>query len=203
MHPNSIYLDRKLFPTVTELCIMNAAQFIGARLRSEPGPHTIRADMTLAAFDGTALMGNEKSYLIGAVIKRQPGVTLLRQLLGSNAPSFEYVIFDPLEPEVVTFTGPRRLPNPLPEGSDLVEVDALLPRFPELTQANRALIGMLKYSLAIDPKAGADRLDLGNGWSVAVVNPWSPMFVITENAPSTAAEGDNEGAADVTFSLPA
>lgn len=185
MYPNSIYLDRKLFPPVGEVCVLTAAQFMNARVRGGPGPHTIRADMTLAAFDGTSLLGNEKSYLIGAVLSPNPGTTLLRQRLGPNAAAFEYAIFDPVNPDVVTFTGPRAMPKPTPEGMDLARLDDLLLKFPELSNTNRALVGMLKYCSIKDPaQAKGDRLSLGNGWSVKVAFPWSPMFLIFKDVVS-------------------
>ena len=185
MYPNSIYLDRKLFPRADELCVMTASQFMNARVRGGPGPHTIRADMTLAAFDGTSLLGNEKSYLIGAVLSPNPGTTLLRQRLGPNAASFEYVIFDPETPDVVTFTGPRAMPKPLPEGMDLKTLDDLLIKFPELSNANRALVALLKYCSIKDPsQTKGDRMSLGNGWRVKVASPWSPVFIILKDVVS-------------------
>lgn len=231
--PTSVYIDRKLFPKPTELSIMPAAQFMGARLRSGPGAHTIRADLALAAFDSTSLLG-KTSYLIAANVKEVRGVTLLRQLLGRVAVAFDYVIFDPAQPDVVTFIGPRRMPNPLPEGHSLADLDSLLVRFPELSAQDRALVAMLKYARVNDDPAADPRrhsLDLGNGWGVSVTSGDSPVFVITENAESeaveivgklremgvsealltggisesetTSDEGEEDGACDNTYSLPA
>jgi hypothetical protein len=202
--PTSIYLDSKLFPKPTELCIMPAAQFMGARLRSGPGQYTIRADLTLAAFDSTSLLG-KTSYLIAANVKEVRGVTLLRQLLGRVAEAFDYVIFDPAQPEVVTFIGPRRMPNPLPEGHSLADLDSLLVRFPELSAQDRALVAMLKFARAHGAPTdnptdnpNGHHFDLGNGWSVFVTHGISPVFTLTENAPA-----EEDCARDNSYSLPA
>jgi len=187
MFPNSLYIDRRLFPAVNAITIFDAPLFMESRMRSGPGEHTLRADMCAAAFNGTALFSTEKSSLIGVEFKANPGTTLLRQRLGLHHKEFSSVILDPSEPNVVTFVGPRPVPTEMPEGARMIEIDELLGRFDTLNSANKATVAMLKFSTVRDPSTSHVRLGLGNGWGIQCIGGRHPCFILTENSTGNAA----------------
>jgi hypothetical protein len=194
MRPNSIYVDRRLFPTVAELTILDARSIFDSRLKDSEGEHTIRLDIYSVAWDGTNVFGTDKSYLIGRNLPPHKGATRLRHVLGGNVEAFTHIICDPQQPDVVALVGPSPIPQNYGEEFKVTPLADLLEtsKFATLDNVTKATMAMMKYVSTNNPNAlGATVLGLGNNWSIECVTTLgeAPTFFVREDV--ARAEGQN------------
>lgn len=202
MSLNSVYIDRRLFPKVSELTILDASTIFDSRMRDGEGEHTIRLDIYSVAWDGTSIFGTDRSCLIGRRPPMSKGATRLRHVLGQHAKAFNYIVCDPQEPNVVSLIGPALIPEGSHgEGFKLTPLAALLEadKFTSLTPVTKAVMALLKYVSTYDPsQVGATLLGLGNGWSIECVTTLgeAPTFFVREDAQCTDGVAPSEGGSD-------
>lgn len=181
---NSVWVDASLFPRVDEITILDAEQFMGARLRdSHVTGKTLRLDTAYISWNGTEILGRMPQLLLGLVIPRRRGLTLLRHHLGSEASNLVNIVLDPEQPEVVTLVGPRGLPATLPDNLETVDLDVALEaeNFETLHGATKAVISLLKYLQARSPMiVGETSIEVGNGWIFHCSTPedLNPTFTL-------------------------
>lgn len=196
MNPNSIYVDRRLFPKVSELTILDASAIFDSRLRDGEGEHALRLDVYSVAWDGASVFGTDKSHLIGRKLPANKGATRLRHVLGRNAEAFSHIVVDPQMPDVVSLIGPAPVPKEYGPEFKVVPLEDILvsDRFEVLDHTTQAVMAMLKYISIHDPsQVGANLVGLGNGWSVECVTPLgeAPTFFIRKDTERTESEETN------------
>ena len=165
MNPNSIYVDKRLFPKVSELTILDASMIFDSRLKGAEDEHTIRLDIYSVAWDGKAILGTDQAHMIGRRLPPNKGATRLRHALGQHAAAFNYIVCDPQEPNVVSLIGPSPVPPGYSEDFKLTPLEDLMlaDKFATLTPATKAAMALLKYVSTRDPRTiGTYLLGLGN-----------------------------------------
>lgn len=171
---NSVWVDAKLFPKVDKVTMLDATPFLRARLRGSFTPgQAVRLDTAFVSWNVEGkVLGKMPQLLMALNIPKRPGLTLLRQYLGSEAENFTNIVLDPEQPDVVTLVGPRRLPTAMPEGLNMVDLDTVLCglNFEQLHGTTKAVIALLKYLQARSPmEIGETLLNLENGWGFRCV----------------------------------
>lgn len=186
MRPNSIYVDRRLFPKAAELTVLDARSIFDSRLKDSEGEHTIRLDIYSVAWDGTSVLGTDTTYLIGRSLPPHKGATRLRHALGQHVEAFTHIVIDPENPKVVALIGPAPVPKGYGEEFKLTPLADLLAadKFNSVDQVTRATMAMLKFVSTHNPnKIGATLMSLDNGWSVECVTTFgeAPVFFVRED----------------------
>lgn len=197
MQQHSIYVDRRMFPQVSELTILDATSIFDSRLRDAEGEHTIRLDIYSVAWDGTSVFGTDTSYLIGRRLPPHKGATRLRHAMGQHVKAFTHIICDPMQPDVVALIGPSPVPKEYGEEFKITPLADLLaaPKFSGLDAVTKAAMAMLKYVSTKNPnEIGASVLGLENGWSIECVTLLgeAPTFFVRENVPEVDGQNPEE-----------
>jgi hypothetical protein len=172
MISNSIYVDRRLFPKVEELSILDSASIFDSRLKGSEDEHSIRLDLYSVAWDGTSVLGTDHTYLIGRRPPVNKGATRLRHVLGRNVGAFPYMVVDPENPGVVALIGPSPVPKDYGEDLKLTALSDLLEptKFDSLSRVTRATLAMMKYVGTYDPSSpGAQTLQVTPTWEIECV----------------------------------
>lgn len=181
---NSVWVDAKLFPKVDNVTILDATPFLNARLRGQfIQGKTVRLDTAYVSWDQESVLGRLPQLLMALIIPKRPGLTLLRQYLGSEIENFTNVVLDPAQPDVVTLIGPRRLPAVMPPNLDTVKLDDALiaENFEQLHGTTKAVVALLKYLQTRSPMVtGETLLKVGNGWGLRCVTleDQQPVFTL-------------------------
>jgi hypothetical protein len=201
MNPNSIYVDRRLFPKVSELTILDASTIFDSRLKGAEDEHAIRLDIYSVAWDGKSVLGTDQSYMIGRRLPSHKGATRLRHALRQHVKAFNYIVCDPQEPNVVSLVGPSPVPQGYGEDFKLTLVEDLLAseKFATLTTPTKAVVALLKFVSTYDPsRIGTYLLGLGNGWTIESVTPFGEpaTFFVREVSPVVSEEQNPEEVRD-------
>lgn len=190
MNLHSIYVDRQLFPTVSELSVLDASEIFESRLRGANEKYAIRLDIYYVAWDGDSILGTDSTYLIGWKLPPHKGATRLRHALGAHMAYFKYMVCDPNEPNVVSLIGLSPVPTKYSEELKLTPLFELIEpaKFVELNSVTKAVTAMMRYMQFFEfASQGCTRLmDFENGWLLECVAPLgeAPSFFLRENSPS-------------------
>lgn len=199
---NSIVVDASLFPKVDKITILECAQFMNAKLRgSYVEDKTLRLDTAYVSWNGDAILGKLPQLLMALIIPHRPGLTLLRQHLGSEINNFTHLILDPAQPDVATLVGPRALPEVLPDGLSMVNVSEAVQaeNFDKLHGTMQGLLGLMSFIKLKQYTTTAEELlmSLNNGWNLRMVDGHTtPVFTLErEDADALAERAALENAA--------
>jgi len=185
---NSVVVDARLFPKVDKVTVLECAQFMDAKLRgSYVEGRTLRLDTAFISWNGDAIMGKVPQLMMALVIPHRPGLTLLRQYLGSEIQNFTHAILDPAQPGVVTLVGPRKLPDVVPDGLAMIDVvEALKPEnFDQLHGTAQGMLGLIAFIKYKQYVTEAEELvmSLKNGWDLHMVNGHGTTVFTLERSP--------------------